>query len=280
VYQFGKGLDVLTIEIEKVNTQALEVLEREGVRVHPSPAAIALIQDKRRQKEFYREHHIPTAPFVLTDDRQHALQLASDWLPAFHKLGRDGYDGKGVVYLPDASGLDHLFDAPGVLERAIPVHQELSVIVARGGDGSMRSFPAVEMVFNPAYHLLDYLLAPARIGVGQAMEAQLLAERLADTLGIVGLLAVEMFVTPEGRLLVNEVAPRPHNSGHHTIRANCTSQYEQHLRAILGLPLGSPEATVPAAAIVNLIGAIGHSGPVCYTGLSQVLATEGCYIHL
>ncbi len=278
VYQFGQTVDVLTIEIENVNVEALEKLQGEGKAVFPQPGVIRTIQDKRLQKEFYRTHSIPTADFVLTDNREHVGQYAH-FLPAFHKLGRAGYDGRGVQRLRSSADLEKAFDAPGVLEKAVDFDREISVIVARNQRGEVASFPVVELVFHPEHHLVEYLFAPSTLAHDLQQQAEALAIRTADHLGIVGLLAVEMFATKKGEILVNEVAPRTHNSGHHTIRANYTSQFEQHLRAILNLPLGDTRAHTQAA-MVNLLGEAGHSGEARYEGMETILAIPGVYPHL
>ncbi|MFN4146017.1 MAG: 5-(carboxyamino)imidazole ribonucleotide synthase [Runella sp.] len=275
VYEFGKNLDIITIEIEKVNVEALEALEREGKKVFPQPHVIRLIQDKRTQKQFYRDHGLPTADFVLTENREEVSRYA-DFLPAFHKLGRDGYDGKGVVRIATPNDFDKAFDAPGVLEKAIDFEKELAVIVARNESGQMASFPAVEMAFHPEAHLVEFLFSPAEISQEIESQAQTLAKRTAEAIGIVGLLAVEMFLTKDGQILINEIAPRPHNSGHHTIRANITSQFEQHWRAILNLPLGDTTA-LASAAMVNILGEEGHTGEAHYDGLETLLATSGVF---
>lgn len=277
VYQFGQGVDVLTIEIEKVNVEALEALEREGKRVYPQPSVIRQIQDKRTQKQFYRDHNLPTADFVLTNDRADVARLVAeqpDLLPAFHKLGRDGYDGRGVQRIATSANADKAFDAPGVLEKAVDFEKELAVIVARNASGEVRTFPTVEMVFHPELNLVEYLFAPAAISAQVEEQAQTIARQVADAYGIVGLLAVELFLDKQDNVLINEVAPRPHNSGHHTIRANRTSQFEQHWRAILDLPLGDTTAHGPAA-MVNLLGEPGHTGPAHYEGLGTLLAMPG-----
>ncbi|KAB7728635.1 5-(carboxyamino)imidazole ribonucleotide synthase [Rudanella paleaurantiibacter] len=279
VYQFGQGVDVITIEIEKVNVEALEALQREGKQVFPQPAVIRTIQDKRLQKQFFRDHNLPTADFVLTDDRADvSRQVAQnpDLLPAFHKLGRDGYDGRGVQRVATTADLHKAFDAPGVLEKAVDFEKELAVIVARNERGEVQTFPTVEMVFHPELNLVDYLFAPASISESIDQQAQTIARQTAEAFGIVGLLAVELFLTKEGEVLLNEVAPRPHNSGHHTIRANVTSQFEQHWRAILNLPLGDTTGYQPAA-MLNLLGEDGHTGPARYEGLDTVLAMPGVF---
>ncbi len=278
VMQFGASCDLITVEIENVSTRALAELEKSGKHVFPQPHLLELIQDKSRQKQFYQQHQIPTADFVLTTNRADVLRH-KQWLPAVHKLSREGYDGRGVQIIRTEQDLSRAFDAPGVLEKMIPFEKEISVIVARNLRGEIASFPAVEMVFHPEANLVEYLFAPATIANSIAADADALARRVIDTLGLVGLLAVEMFVTREGKVLVNEVAPRPHNSGHHTIEANRTSQYEQHWRAILNLPLGETTATSPAA-MVNLLGEDGYSGPARYEGLDTVLSMSGVYVHL
>ena len=279
VYQFGQSVDVLTIEIERVNVEALEALQREGKRVFPQPSVIRVIQDKRLQKQFYRDHNLPTADFILTDNRAGVARLATenpDFFPAFHKLGRDGYDGRGVQRITSVADADKAFDAPGVLEQAVDFEKELAVIVARNSRGEVQTFPTVEMVFHPELNLVEYLFAPAEISAEIDRQAQDIARRTADAFGIVGLLAVELFLDKQGNVLINEVAPRPHNSGHHTIRANVTSQFEQHWRAILNYPLGSTTAWQPAA-MVNLLGEDGHTGAAVYEGLENLLAMPGVF---
>jgi 5-(carboxyamino)imidazole ribonucleotide synthase len=278
VYRFGQTVDVLTIEIENVNVDALEKLQSEGKKVYPQPEVIRTIQDKRLQKQFYREHRIPTADFILTETKEEVAEQVH-FLPAFHKLGRAGYDGRGVQRLQSPNDLHKAFDAPGVLEKAVDFDREIAVIVSRNLRGEVTTFPVVELVFHPVHHLVEYLFAPSTLAQGLQAQAEALAVRTAEKLGIVGLLAVEMFVTREGEILVNEVAPRTHNSGHHTIRANYTSQFEQHLRAILNLPLGDTRFHTQAA-MVNLLGEAGHSGEAHYEGLENVLSMPGVYPHL
>lgn len=275
VYEFGRGLDVLTIEIESVNLAALKRLRDEGVKVFPQPEVVELIQDKRRQKQFFREKALPTSDFVLTENREDTRQHA-DFLPAFHKLGTGGYDGRGVQRIATEADFAKAFDAPGVLEKAVDFSKELAVIVARSESGEVRSFPTVEMVFHPEANLVEYLFAPAEISPETDASAQDVACRTAEAFGIVGLLAVELFLTKDGQILINEVAPRPHNSGHHTLRANDVSQFEQHLRAVLGLPLGDTTARA-AAAMVNLLGEDGHEGEARYEGMDALLALPGVH---
>jgi 5-(carboxyamino)imidazole ribonucleotide synthase len=278
VVAFGEECDIITIEIENVNTAALRKLAESGRKVYPQPHIIEIIQDKRIQKQFYKDHGIPTADFILTTGKEQVAANQS-FLPAVNKLGREGYDGRGVQVLRSPADLHKAFDAPGLLERLVDFEKEISVIAARNEQGEISCFPAVEMVFHPEANLVEYLLSPARLSDKIAARASTIAQHVAKELSIVGLLAVEMFVTKQGEVLVNEVAPRPHNSGHQTIEANITSQYQQHLRAILGLTLGDTSVRTPSA-MVNLLGEEGHSGAARYDGLEQVLAIPGIYVHL
>jgi 5-(carboxyamino)imidazole ribonucleotide synthase len=278
VYRFGKTVDLLTIEIENVNVEALYQLEREGLSVYPQPRIIEIIQDKRTQKQFYRDNNIATPDFRLVGSRAD-VRKHLDFLPVFNKIGKGGYDGGGVRRIDSAADIDIAFDAPGLLESFIDFDREISVVAARNVQGEIAVFPPVECIFDPKYNLVDYLVAPSSAAASVLAQAEALARQVVDALGIVGLLAVEMFVTKSGEVLVNEVAPRPHNSGHQTINANYTSQYEQHLRAILGLPLGSTAITSPSA-MVNLLGAEGFSGPARYEGLDDLLRIEGVSLFL
>ncbi len=275
VMAFGQDCDVITIEIENVNIEALEALEKQGKAVFPQPAILRLIQDKRVQKQFYKDHNLPTADFILTDNQADTAKY-EDFLPAVHKLGKGGYDGKGVQVLRTKADFSKAFDQPSVLEKMIDFEKELAVIVARNESGEIKTFPVVEMVFHPEANLVEYLFAPAEISKEIEQKAEVIAIKTAEAFGIVGLLAVEMFLTKEGEILINEVAPRPHNSGHQSIRANDVSQYEQHLRAILNLPLGSTHAH-SKAAMVNLLGEDGYSGKAIYEGMDEVLAVEGIH---
>lgn len=278
VYDFGQNLDAVTIEIENVNKDALKQLREDGVTVYPGPELIEMVQDKGLQKEFYEKHGLPTADFVLIENRQQ-LQNRTDLLPFVQKSRRAGYDGKGVAVINSAAELDNGFDLPSVLERKVDIKAEISVLVARNRSGEVKTYPTVEMVVNRERNLLDHLCSPARIAVDAEDRATDIAISLAEKLGLVGLLAVEMFVTAKGDVLINEVAPRPHNSGHHTIETNNTSQYEQHLRAIFDLSLGSTEMIMPSV-MVNIIGAKGCSGPVIYEGIKPFLEIPGIHLHL
>lgn len=278
VYNFGKQVDLLTIEIENVNIKALYKLESEGIPVYPQPRVIEIIQDKRIQKQFYKDNGIPTADFVLIET-QEDIKKHENFLPAFQKLGKGGYDGGGVQRIADLGDLQKAFDAPSLLEKAVDFEKELSVITARNARGEVEVFPVVELVFHPAYNLVDYLISPASISPEIEEKARAIALDITQKLGIIGILAVELFLTKDGELLVNEVAPRPHNSGHQTINANYTSQYEQHLRAILNLPLGST-ATKKPSAMVNILGAEGYTGHVIYEGIEEVMKIQGVNIFL
>lgn len=278
VYEFGKTMDLVTIEIEHVNVDALEKLESEGIAVYPQPRILRMVQDKGLQKEFYRNNNIPTADYFLVKDKNQISEYKSHF-PFMQKLRRGGYDGKGVTKLKDAQNYDHAFDAPSVLEKFVDFEKEISVIVARNVSGEVKTFPIVELDFNPEANLVEFLFSPAKVSIEAEKNAEEIAVRVAKSLEIVGVLAVEMFLTKSGEVLVNEIAPRPHNSGHHTIEANYTSQYEQHLRAILDLPLGA--TTISSAAVmVNLLGEKGYSGIARYEGLNDIISLEGVKMHL
>lgn len=278
VYKFGKDKDVITIEIENVNIEALKQLQKEGKKVYPQPEVIELIQDKGLQKMFYQRNDIPSADFFLTDTKAQISKYA-DFFPFFQKLRQGGYDGKGVTKLLSPYNLDKAFDAPCVLERLVDFDKELSVIVARNENGECKCFPVVECEFNPQANLVEFLFSPANIKKNIEKDAIAIAMQVAEKLGIVGLLAVELFLTKDGKVLVNEIAPRPHNSGHHTIEANIVSQFEQHWRAILNLPLGDTSIVKPAV-MINVLGAMGYEGPAIYEGMEDVLKFGGVYIHL
>jgi 5-(carboxyamino)imidazole ribonucleotide synthase len=278
VMEFGRSVDLLTIEIEHVNSDALEQLEKEGIAVYPQPRIIKLVQDKGNQKIFYRSNKIPTAAFHLVENREQVRAYIGQF-PFVQKLRRGGYDGRGVMMLDNDRKTADAFDAPSVLEQRVGFEKEISVIVARNIHGEAKVFPPVEMEFNPEANLVEFLFAPADLSSEVAKRATDIALQLAEALELVGVLAVEMFVLKDGEVLVNEIAPRPHNSGHHTIEANVTSQYEQHLRAILGLPLGNTDIIMPAV-MVNLLGEKGHDGPARYLGLAEVMKMDGVKLHL
>ncbi len=278
IYDWGKQFDLVTIEIENVSVAALKRLQKEGVKVYPQPEIIELIQDKRKQKTFYKANRIPTSDFVLTEGAEDVF-AHKDKLPAVNKLGTEGYDGKGVQIIRHEEDLFKAFDKPGLLEDLVDFEKELSVVVARNEKGEMACFPVVELSYHPEQNLVEFLFAPAQINRDAEEKAYNLAKDVIEKLDMVGLLAVEMFLTKEGEILVNEVAPRTHNSGHHTIEANRTSQFEQHLRAILNMPLGSTELVTPAA-MVNLLGEDGYTGEAKYEGMEACMAMKGVYVHL
>lgn len=284
VMAFGQDKDLLTIEIEHVNTDALRALEQMGKTVHPNPKALDIIKDKGLQKEFYRENEIPTAHYELFED-ENALKQAIEsgaWkLPLVQKTRTAGYDGKGVAILRTLADLEtKLLPGPCLAEALAPIEVEIAIVAARNARGEVAVFPAVEMDFHPEANLVEFLLCPARISPLVEAQAEALAEQVIRAFDICGLLAVEMFWTKDGQLLVNEVAPRPHNSGHHTIDSAHTSQFEQHLRGICDLPLGSTVSKTPVAIMLNLLGEPGHKGPVRYEGVEDCLALEGVNIHL
>ncbi|MGK6351924.1 5-(carboxyamino)imidazole ribonucleotide synthase [Parapedobacter sp. DT-150] len=278
VYDFGKGLDMITIEIEKVNVDALEKLEEEGVLVYPQSRVIRLIQDKGLQKQFFKQNDIPTAPFQLISSKEN-LKNTSIALPYIQKLRKDGYDGRGVKKITSEADLETAFEAPSLIEQWVDFEKELAVIVSRNDDGEVATFPCVEMEFNPEANLVEFLISPATLPSEIQQRAEQLAKKIAEDLHIVGLLAVELFLTKDGQLLVNELAPRPHNSGHQSIEGNFTSQFAQHLRAIFNLPPGNT-ATRSNAVMVNLLGEADHEGLARYEGVEEILAMEGVYLHL
>ncbi len=278
VYDFGKDLDILTIEIEKVNVDALEQLEKEGIKVYPQSNVIRLIQDKGTQKQFFKDNQIPTAAFQLYKNKEELLS-ANIPFPYIQKLRRDGYDGKGVIMIKNVDDLQKAFNEPNLIEDLIPFEKELAVIVARNEAGEVKTFPCVEMEFNPEANLVEFLISPSTLDTETLQKADQLAIKVAEKLKIVGILAVEMFLTKTGELLVNEIAPRPHNSGHQSIEGNYTSQYEQLLRAIFNLPLGDTR-TISNAVMINLLGEKGFEGTAIYEGLNDALALDGIYLHL
>lgn len=278
VYAFGKGLDVLTIEIESVNVDALEKLESEGVKVYPKPSAIRTIKNKILQKQFYEANDIPTSAFVVTANLSD-LNNHTALLPAVHKIGQGGYDGKGVQIIRDEKDIEKGFDAPAVLEKMVPIHKEIAMIVAMNEKGETALYPPAEMVFDPVLNLLDYQLSPAALPEKVFWKAEAIALRVVKALNSPGLFAVELFVDKNEEVLANETAPRVHNSGHHTIEANYSSQYDMLWRIMLGYPLGNTDAILPSA-IVNLLGAEGHSGDAVYDNLDEVLKMDNVFVHL
>ena len=282
VYRFGKEVEVLTIEIENVNVDALKKLQSEGVKVYPTPQTIELIQNKATQKQFYATHNIPTAPFHRFESLTNLQQAVTNeqiTLPFVWKSARFGYDGNGVKIVRQLPDLSLLPEGECIAENLVPFAKELAVIVARNVSGEASTYPVVEMEFHPEANQVEYVLCPARISEEIAQKARAIAVQVAQAFQVVGLLAVELFLTAEGEVLVNEVAPRPHNSGHYSIEAAYTNQFEQHLRTILDLPLGNTDSKV-AGVMVNLVGAEGYQGDVIYENIEQILAMEGVTPHI
>lgn len=278
VYNFGKGLDAITIEIESVNEDALEKLESEGVKVYPSPAALRIIKNKIRQKEFYSANQIPTSAYVITNNLNE-LNQQSSFLPAVHKIAEGGYDGRGVQVISKQEDLNKGFNAPSVLEKMVSIKKEIAQIVAINEKGEMALYPPVDMVFDPHLNLLDYQLSPAEIPEKTKWKIEAIALAVVKGLKTPGIFAVELFIDINGDVFVNETAPRVHNSGHHTIEANYSSQFDMLWRVILGYPLGNTAAILPAA-IVNLLGEQGFEGEAHYEGLTEVLQMENVFVHL
>ncbi len=282
VYNFGKKVDVLTFEIEGVNVDALEKLEAEGKKVYPSSKTLRNIQDKGIQKQFYKTHQIPTSPFRVFKDKNElneAVVRKELHFPFVWKSCTGGYDGKGVSIIRDAEDIIPLSNGACIAEKLIPFKNELAVIVARNPSGEVTTYPVVEMEFHPEANQVEYVICPARIDEGVAKKARAVAEKVSNAFEHVGLLAVEMFQTEDDEILVNEVAPRPHNSGHYSIEASFTNQFEQHLRTILNLPLGKTDSKV-GGIMVNLVGAEGHTGEVHYQNIENIMKMEGVTPHI
>ena len=282
VYAFGEAVDCLTFEIENVNVDALRALEKKGVRVFPQSHVLSTIQNKGTQKQFYKQHQIPTAPFDTFSslaELKNAIARGTVSFPFIWKAATLGYDGYGVKVIRSNQAVEELPEGACLAEEKIVIVQELSVIVCRNPSGAVAHYPPVEMEFHPEANQVEYVLSPARIAKETAQAAEALALKVSKAFQHVGLLAVELFLTPEGELLVNEVAPRPHNSGHYSIEAAYTSQFEQHVRALLDLPLGATRNKA-AAVMVNLVGKEGHEGNVIYKNMDQILAIEGVSPHL
>ncbi len=282
VYNFGKTVDLLTIEIENVNLEALDQLEKEGVTIYPKPKDLRIIQSKARQKHFYFDNQIPTAPFshfAFLEELHHCLENDIIEFPFVWKAARFGYDGNGVKIVRNYSDLEGLPNVECITEQLIPFKNELAVIVARNANGEMTTYPVVEMEFHPEANQVEYVICPARIENSVAKKAKDTALKVVQSLDFVGLLAVEMFQTKTNEILVNEIAPRPHNSGHYSIESSYTSQFEQHLRSILNLPLGNTDSKV-AGIMVNLVGEEGYSGDVIYKNIDEILKIEGVTPHI
>ena len=281
VLNFGREMDIITIEIEHVNTEALFQLTSEGKKVHPNPEALSIIKDKGNQKLFYEQKGLPSAPFQLFEDTDAITEAINHGVityPFIQKSRLAGYDGKGVSIINTHADLERLLPGPSLIEQKVPIQKEISFIVARNEDGEMKCFPPVEMVFNPVTNLVESLLCPAQIEPAIIEEGEALALETMSAYQICGLLAVEMFLDQDNQLLINEVAPRPHNSGHHTIDSCRTSQFEQHLRAILNLPLGETDVHRPAV-MLNLLGTPPYEGKANLVGVEQILRQPGVYLH-
>jgi 5-(carboxyamino)imidazole ribonucleotide synthase len=282
VYNFGKKVDLLTIEIENINLDALDRLEAEGLKIFPKPKDLRIIQSKAIQKKFYLKHQIPTAAFDHFEyfkELKQSYENKSITFPFVWKAARFGYDGNGVKVVRNIEDLNRLPNEECITEELIPFKNELAVIVARNEDGETKTYPVVEMEFHPEANQVEYVICPARIDSKIAEKAREVALKVVNDLDFIGLLAVEMFQTKEDEILVNEVAPRPHNSGHYSIEASYTNQFEQHLRSVLNLPLGSTTSKV-AGIMVNLVGEEGFSGQVIYQNIEKIIKIEGVTPHI
>lgn len=282
VYNLGKMVDMLTFEIENVNVDALDRLLQEGASINPSPLVLRLIQDKGLQKEFFASSNLPSSSFTLFQGKNEILDAAGKGelqFPFVQKLRKGGYDGRGVAVIKKEEDLHLLLDGGSVVEELVEIQKEISVIAARNRNGEIKCFPPVEMEFNENANLVEMLLCPAVIPDGMTAEAIAIAEKVISSLNVCGILAVEMFIDKKGRIWINEVAPRPHNSGHHTIESIITSQFEQHLRAIFNFALGSTKIKLPSV-MINILGEPGFEGNVKYEGLSESMKVEGVKIHL
>ncbi|MDC1464237.1 5-(carboxyamino)imidazole ribonucleotide synthase [Polaribacter sp.] len=282
VYNFGKTVDVLTIEIENINLDALDKLEQEGLTIYPKPKDLRIIQSKARQKNFYIDHQIPTAEFshyAYLEELIHSFENSIIQFPFVWKAARFGYDGNGVKIVRNIKDLESLPNVECITEKLIPFKNELAVIVARNAAGEVKTYPVVEMEFHPEANQVEYVICPARIAPKVAEKAREVALKVVSDLDFIGLLAVEMFQTEDDKILVNEVAPRPHNSGHYSIEASYTNQFEQHLRSVLNLPLGNTASKV-AGIMVNLVGSAGFSGDVIYQNIEEILKIDGVTPHI
>lgn len=278
VYNFGTGLDALTIEIEAVNVEALEKLEKEGVVIYPKPASLNIIRNKILQKQFYKNNEIPTSPFVITNN-QADLNQHIGFLPAVHKIGMGGYDGRGVQILNSKADIEKAFNSPSVLEKMVTIKKEIAVIVAVDNKGNTAIYPAVDMVFDKHLNLLDYQISPASLPDKILWKVEAVALKVVKELQSAGIFAVELFVDIDDNVFVNETAPRVHNSGHHTIEANFSSQFDMLWRIMLEYPLGSTAHILPAA-IVNLLGDVAANGDAIYSGLNEILGIENVFVHI
>jgi 5-(carboxyamino)imidazole ribonucleotide synthase len=278
VYNFGKNLDAVTIEIESVNDEALLKLEEKGIKIFPRPSALATIKNKILQKQFYQSINVPSSSFVITQSQNEILNHRN-FLPAVHKIAMGGYDGRGVAVIKNEKEIKNGFNAPAVLEKMINIKKELSLIVAINEAGETALYPPVEMIFDKDLNLLNYQLSPAAIDEKILWKAEAIALTVVKNLKSAGIFAVEMFIDKDDNVWVNETAPRVHNSGHHTIEANYSSQFDMLLRIMLGYPLGNTDHII-SAAIVNLIGEENHKGNAKYDGIENVLEIENVFVHI
>lgn len=278
VYAFGKKVDALTIEIEHVNVAALEQLEKEGLDIYPRPSVLRIIKNKILQKQYYQDNDIPSPEFVVTQS-QSELSKHISLLPAVHKMGEGGYDGKGVQLIRENADLEKAFDIPSVLEKMVNIRKEIAMMVAMNREGATVLYPPVEMIFDPVLNLLDYQLCPADLDERTLWKAEAIALSVVRNFKSPGIYAVELFVDTQGDVLVNETAPRVHNSGHHTIEAHYSSQFDMLWRIILNYPLGNTDPILPSA-MINLVGAEGFSGNAVYEGLEEVLKIDKAFVHI
>ena len=282
VINFGRQVDVITIEIESVNAEALMQLKSEGKIIHPDPEPLQIIKDKGLQKEFYQQKNLPTSSFSFFENKNAILEGISSGalnFPFVQKARKDGYDGRGVAVIKDNSDIEKLLDCKSIVEPLVDIRKEIAVIVARNPSGEVKAFPVVEMEFNPIANLVEYLVCPSNIAPTLADKAKEIAIATIEAFDLCGLLAVELFLTNDNEILINEVAPRPHNSGHHTIDSCITSQFQQHLRSVLDLPLGDTSIQTPAV-MVNLLGAPDHTGQAIYQNIEKCMAVDGAKFHL
>jgi 5-(carboxyamino)imidazole ribonucleotide synthase len=282
VINFGNSVDLITVEIENVNTDALEFLEKSGKKVYPSPKNLRIIQNKSDQKKFYSKNNLPTSRFknyLNIEELKRNFLHDNFEFPFVWKSSRFGYDGKGVKIIKNIEDLDFSYDHQCLIEEKVSIKKELSVIVSRNTDGQIKCFPVVEMEFNEKSNLVEYVMCPANISKQTEEKAIIIASEIAKKFEMVGLLAVELFVTNEDEILINEVAPRPHNSGHHTIECCVTSQFDQHIRSILNLPLGETSILIPGI-MVNLVGENMEEGNVNYKNINDIFDIPGVYIHI
>lgn len=280
VMEFAKDRDVITVEIEHVNIEALKEIERQGKKVHPNSQALSIIKNKNRQKTFYHRNSLPTASFRCFDSKEEAIRASNTFsFPFIYKSAELGYDGKGVRTIRSVSDLEDLPDAPGLFEQLVDIKQEIAIMIARNEAGQMELFPPVEMFFDPENHILDRLVSRVDLDSNQLGTMESIAVELIQRLNICGVLAIEFFIDQAGHVLINEIAPRPHNSMHHTIENNLTSQFEQHLRGIMNLPLGKCHEWCPAM-MVNILGAKDFVGDVRFNGWDKLLKVSGVKVHL